>query len=152
MLDLVANKRNLLILSGLVSHKTFVNTSKSGNPYATFMLAQTYEKKGINSVRYFKAMAFNDQVVRHIRNIKHQCIIEVEAHISFSSQDNNLTMMIVIDTIKTLVKFNLPLKDRGGIHIEDYTPNAVLKDDSLLSHTIDEDEMTILEKGMSRLK
>ena len=150
MLDLVANKRNLIVLSGLVAHQPFVNTAKSGKPYTTFMLAQTYDKNGVNSIRYYKVLGFNDQVVKTLNQMTKQCIVEIEGHISFSSYENNLTMMIVVDTIKTLVKFNLPFKTKGGIHIEDYTPNAVANE-PLLSN-IDEDELTILEKGMSRLK
>ena len=147
MLDLVSNKKNILVLSGLVAHKPFVNVGRH-KPYAQFLLAQKTDK----GFRYLKVITFEPSVIKLMETLKHQCIVEINGHLSMSNKDDVLTYLLVCDNISSITRFNKPLMEKGGINSEDYTPQNILQDAPLLSTTIDEDEMTILEKGMSRLK
>lgn len=150
MLSLVSNKKNIVILSGLVSHKPFVNVGKSGKPYATFMLAQSYNKNGIEGVRYFKVVAFEPQAVKFVGSITKQTIIEIDGHISLSSYEKNLTLQMVADNIKSLIVYDMPLQEKGGINPQDYTQEKVYNDHTPTN--IDDDELSRLEEQMKSLK
>ena len=153
MLELVANKKNILTLSGVLAHQPYFNNSKSGKPYATFMLAQAFKKNNDTKVRYFKVMAFDNGVVEAIKSLSHQAIVEVEGHVSLSSFKNNLTMMIVADKINVVVKFNLPFKSKGGVNIEVYKV-ANIKSPIVASFNSSEFELELqrLEDGAKHLK
>lgn len=146
MLDLVSNKKNILVLSGLLVHKPFVNMGRK-KPYTQFLLAQ----KNGEGFRYIKVISFEPSVIKAMEKLTNQCIVEINGHLSFGNKDNVLTTMLVCDTISMVSKFKMLLKSKGGINIEEYIVENTITD-TLLSQTIDEDEMTILEKGMSRLK
>lgn len=118
MLNEVSNKKNILILSGLISHKGFANTSKSGKSYVQFLLAQ---QSGDTSFRYFKVISFEDRVIKYISNLSKQTIVEITGHLSLSKLEKELTYLLVCDNIVPVVEYNMPLKSKGGLNIEDYT-------------------------------
>jgi primosomal replication protein N len=117
MLNEVSNKKNILILSGLISHKVFANTSKSGKSYVQFLLAQ---QSNDTSFRYFKVYGFDEKVIKYVANLSKQTIVEITGHLSLSKLEKELTYLLVCDNIVPVVEYNMPLKSKGGLNIEDY--------------------------------
>ena len=118
MLNEVSNKKNILILSGLISHKVFANISKSGKSYVQFLLAQ---QSNDTSFRYFKVYGFDEKVIKYVANLSKQTIVEITGHLSLSKLEKDLTYLLVCDNIVPVVEYNMPLKSKGGLNIEDYT-------------------------------
>ncbi len=117
MLNEVSNKKNILILSGLISHKVFANISKSGKSYVQFLLAQ---QSNDTSFRYFKVYGFDEKVIKYVANLSKQTIVEITGHLSLSKLEKDLTYLLVCDNIVPVVEYNMPLKSKGGLNIEDY--------------------------------
>jgi len=139
MLSAIANKKNIVILSGLIAYKPFINVGKSGD-YANFLLAQ--ETKGV--FRYLKILAFNELPISQLRKLTKQCIVEIDGHISLSSVENKLTYLLVCDTIRVVNQYDKALITKGRIKIEDYNEQM----SAVESH----DDIVILEEKLKSLK
>jgi hypothetical protein len=150
MLDLVSNKKNILIISGLLAYKPFVNVGKN-KPYVHFLLAQKMTDK--DSFRYLKLISFEPTVIKQLEKMTTQAIVEINGHLSIVSKDNDLNYLLVCDSIVPVVIYNIPLKSKGGIHIEEYSNDKIASQEVAATiNVISEDEIEVLQNQMKSLK
>lgn len=145
MLANIAYKKNIVILSGLLVYKPFLNQGKN-KPYVSFLLAQQSIKQQTQEVfyRYFKVMSFAPQVIEFIQATNEQCIVECEAHLNLYTEDDMVKQVVICDKILAIKKFPLPFKTKGGINESDYTTKE--------THAVNDDELSMLEEKIKSLK
>jgi hypothetical protein len=144
MLSNVAYKKNIVILSGLLVYKPFLNQGKM-KPYVSFLLAQQSVKKTKEVFyRYFKVMSFEPSVIEFIEKTTTQCIVECQAHLNLYTEDDMVKQVVICDKIVAIKQYALPFKLKGGINESDY----IIKQE----HPVADEELSELEEKMKRLK